>query len=112
MNTILSLVLLVIAIASITYYIINSYSHPWFSLIAFIIFVPSLIIGLGLYQPVNPTKQDVIDGKACLEEISTWYDGDNDLVTIEYVIMDKYGDFEETKQIIVSASEIEKHISK
>lgn len=52
------------------------------------------------------------DGKACLEEISTWYDSDNDLVTIEYVIMDKYGDFEETKQIIVSASEIEKHISK
>ena len=47
-----------------------------------------------------------------LEEISTWYDSDNDLVTIEYVIMDKYGDFEETKQIIVSASEIEKHISK
>lgn len=52
------------------------------------------------------------DGKACLEEISTWYDSDNDLVTIEYVIMDKYGDFEETKQIVVSASEIEKHISK
>ena len=50
------------------------------------------------------------DGKACLEEISTWYDSDNDLVTIEYVIMDKYGDFEETKQIVVSASEIEKHI--
>ena len=55
---------------------------------------------------------DDTDGKACLEEISTWYDSDNDLVTIEYVIMDKYGDFEETKQIVVSASEIEKHISK
>ena len=68
MNTILSLVLLVIAIASIIYYIINSYSHPWLSLIAFIIFVPSLIIGLGLYQPVNPTKQDVIDGKAVYQE--------------------------------------------
>ena len=53
---------------------------------------------------------DDTDGKACLEEISTWYDSDNDLVTIEYVIMDKYGDFEETKQIVVSASEIEKHI--
>lgn len=50
------------------------------------------------------------DRKACLEEISTWYDSDNDLVTIEYVIMDKYGDFEETKQIVVSASEIDKYI--
>ena len=68
MNTILSLVLLVIAIASIIYYIINSYSHPWLSLIAFIIFVPSLIIGLGLYQPVHPTKQDVLDGKAIYQE--------------------------------------------
>ena len=68
MNTILSIVLLVIAIVSITYYIINSYSHPWLSLIAFIIFVPSLIIGLGLYQPVHPTKQDIIDGKAIYQE--------------------------------------------
>ena len=68
MNTILSLVLLVIAIASITYYIINSYNHPWLSLIVFIIFVPSLIIGLGLYQPVHPTKQDVLDGKAVYQE--------------------------------------------
>ena len=110
MNAILSLVLLVIAIASIIYYIINSYSHPWFSLIAFIIFVPSLIIGLGIYQPVNPTKQDVIDGKACLEEISTWYDSDNDLVTIEYVIMDKYGDFVQAITAQVSSSEIDKYI--
>ena len=54
---------------------------------------------------------DDTDGKACLEEILSEYDSDNDLVTIEYVIMDKYGDFEETKQIIVSSSEIEKHIS-
>ena len=68
MKTILSLVLLVIAIASIVYYIINSYRHPWISLIAFIIFVPSLIIGLGIYQPVHPTKQDVIDGKAIYQE--------------------------------------------
>lgn len=68
MNTILSLVLLVIAIVSIVYYIINSYIHPWLSLIAFIIFVPSLIIGLGLYQPANPTKQDVLDGKAIYQE--------------------------------------------
>ena len=55
---------------------------------------------------------DDTDGKACLEEISTWYDSDNDLVTIEYTLMNKYGDFEETKQIVVSASEIEKYISK
>lgn len=68
MNTILSLVLLVIAIVSIIYYIINSYSHPWLSLIALIIFVPSLIIGLGLYQPVNPTKQDILDSKAIYQE--------------------------------------------
>ena len=68
MNTILSIVLLVIAIVSIVYYITNSYSHPWLSLIAFIVFVPSLIIGLGLYQPVHPTKQDVIDGKAIYQE--------------------------------------------
>ena len=53
---------------------------------------------------------DDTDGKACLEEILSAYDSDNDLVTIEYVIMDKYGDYEETKQIVVSASEIEKHI--
>ena len=69
MNAILSIVLLVIAIVSIAYYIINSYGHPWLSLIAFIIFVPALIIGLGLYQPVHPTKQDVIDGKAIYQEI-------------------------------------------
>ena len=68
MNTILSLVLLVIAIVSIVFHITNSYNHPWLSLIAFIIFVPSLIIGLGLYQPANPTKQDVIDGKAIYQE--------------------------------------------
>lgn len=68
MNTILSIILLVIAIISIAYYIPNSYSHPWLSLIAFIIFVPSLVIGLGLYQPVHPTKQDVIDGKAIYQE--------------------------------------------
>ena len=53
---------------------------------------------------------DDTDGKACLEEILSEYDGDNDLVTIEYVIMDKYGDFEETKQIIVSSSELDKYI--
>ena len=50
------------------------------------------------------------DGKACLEEISTWYDNDNDLVTIEYVIMDKYGDFTDFKTICVSSSEIDEYL--
>ena len=53
---------------------------------------------------------DDTDGKACLEEISTWYDSDNDLVTIEYVIMDKYGDFVQTITAKVSSSEIDKYI--
>jgi len=48
--------------------------------------------------------------KACLEEICASYDSDNDLVTIEYIIMNEYGDFIETKQIKVSASEIDKYI--
>lgn len=48
--------------------ITNSFRHPLLSLIALIIFVPSLIIGLGLYQQVHPTKQDVIDGKAYYQE--------------------------------------------
>lgn len=69
MKAILGIVLLIIAIVSIVFYLTNSFSHPWISLIAFIIFLPSLIVGLGLYQPVNPTKQDVIDGKAINQEI-------------------------------------------
>ena len=89
MNTILSLVLLVIAIVSIVYYIINSYSHPWLSLIAFIIFVPSLIIGLGLYQPTHPTKQDVIDGKAIYQEIQV-ITGNDTIKTYDIVWKQKY----------------------
>lgn len=50
------------------------------------------------------------DGKACLEKISTWYDSDDDLVTIEYVIMDKYGYFVQTITDQVSSSEIDKYI--
>ena len=68
MKAILSIVLLAVAIVSIVYFIINSYRHPWFSWIAFIIFVPSLTIGLGLFQQANPTKQDVIDGRAYYQE--------------------------------------------
>ena len=61
---------------------------------------------------VASCTSDDTDGKACLEEILSGYDSDNDLVTMEYTLMNKYGDFGETKQIVVSASEIEKHISK
>jgi len=50
------------------------------------------------------------DRKACLEEISAWYNSNNDLVTIEYVIMNKYGDFTETKTIQVCSSELDKYI--
>ena len=59
---------------------------------------------------VASCASDDTDGKACLEEILSAYDSDNDLVTMEYTLMNKYGDFEENKQIVVSASEIEKHI--
>ena len=50
------------------------------------------------------------NGKACLEEICASYDSDSDLVTIEYIIMNEYGDFTETKTIYVSSSEIDKYI--
>ena len=53
---------------------------------------------------------DNTDGKACLEEICNSYDSESDLVTIEYIIMNEYKDFVETKQIKVSAFEIEKYI--
>lgn len=52
------------------------------------------------------------NGKACLEEICASYDSDSDLVTIEYIIMNEYGDFIETKTIHVSSSEIDKYILK
>ena len=61
---------------------------------------------------VASCNSDDTDGKACLEEISGGYNSDNDLVTIEYVIMNKYGDFVETKRIQVSSSEIDKYILK
>ena len=58
---------------------------------------------------VPSCESDDTDGKACLEEIDASYNSDNDLVTIEYVIMNKYGDFIETKTLQVSASEIDKY---
>lgn len=68
MKAILGIILLIIAIVSSVFCVTETFRRPWLSLIAFIIFVPSLIIGLGLYQPVHPTKQDVIDGKAIYQE--------------------------------------------
>lgn len=68
MKAILSIILLAIAVVSAVFCIIDSLSHPWRTLIAFIIFVSSLTIGLGLFQQANPTKQDVIDGKAIYQE--------------------------------------------
>ena len=50
------------------------------------------------------------DGKACLEEILSGYDSDNDLVTMEYTLMNKYGDFVQTITAKVSSSEIDKYI--
>lgn len=67
---------------------------------------------LSTIVSVISCNSDDTDEKACLEEISSWYNDDNDLVTIEYVIMNKYGDFVETKTIQVSASVIDKYILK
>ena len=53
---------------------------------------------------------DDTDGKACLEEILSVYDSDNDLVTMEYTLMNKYGDFVQTITAQVSSSEIDKYI--
>ena len=64
------------------------------------------IVGVASCETDDP------DGKACLEEIYASYNSDNDLVTIEYVIMNKYGDFVETKTIQVSSLEIDKYILK
>ena len=49
-------------------------------------------------------------GKACLEEICSWYDEDEDLVTIEYSIMNQYGECCEDKEIRVSSCEIDKYL--
>ena len=74
------------------------------------IFHNAVVKYLDTIVGVASCASDDTDGKACLEEILSAYDSDNDLVTMEYTLMNKYGDFEETKQIVVSASEIEKHI--
>ena len=64
------------------------------------------IVGVASYSAADT------NGKACLEEICDNYDSDNDLVKIEYIIMNKYGDFVQTKTVQVSSSEIDKYISK
>ena len=55
-------------------------------------------------------NSDDTDGKACLEEICASYDSDSDLVKIEYIIMNKYGDFVQTITAQVSSSELDKYI--
>ena len=59
---------------------------------------------------VASCESDDKNGKACLEEILPYYNDEDDLVTIEYIIMDKYGDFVEFKTIHVSPLEIDKYI--
>ena len=49
-------------------------------------------------------------GKACLEKICANYDSDDDLVKIDYFIMNEHGDFIEFKTILVSSSKIDKYI--
>ena len=74
------------------------------------IFHNAVVKYLDTIVGVASCGSDDTDGKACLEEISTWYDSYNDLVTIEYVIMDKYGDFVQAITAQVSSSEIDKYI--
>lgn len=73
------------------------------------LFHNAVIKYLNTIVSVTSCNSDDTDGKACLEEICDSYDSDNDLVTIEYIIMNKYGDFVETKTIQVNSSEIDKY---
>ena len=59
---------------------------------------------------VASCESDDKNGKACLEEIFPYYNDEDDLVTIEYIIMNKYGDFVEFKTINVSPLEIDKYM--
>ncbi len=74
------------------------------------IFHNAVVSYLNTIVGVTSCSSDDTNGKACLEQILTWYNSDNDLVTIEYIIMNKYGDFVENKTINVSSSEIDKYI--
>ena len=59
---------------------------------------------------VASCNSDDKDGKVCLEEIYADYDSDDDLVKIDYFIMNEHGDFIEFKTIWVSSSKIDKYI--
>ena len=74
------------------------------------LFHNAVIKYLNTIVEVVSCKSNDTAGKACLEEISAWYDSDSDLVKIEYIIMNKYGDFTETKTIQVRSSELDKYI--
>ena len=74
------------------------------------VFNNAVIKYLSTIIGVASCESDDRDGKACLEEILSYYNDEDDLVTIEYIIMNKYGDFVEFKTINVSSSEIDKYI--
>ena len=59
---------------------------------------------------VASCEADDKDGKACLEEIYAYYNSDSDLVIIEYIIMDKHGEFVQFETTSVNPSEIDKYI--
>ena len=74
------------------------------------IFHNAVVKYLDTIVGVASCVSDDTDGKACLEEILSGYDSDNDLVTMEYTLMNKYGDFIQTITAKVSSSEIDKYI--
>lgn len=74
------------------------------------LFNNAVIKYLGTVVDVASSNSDDRDGKACLEEICANYDSDDDLVKIDYFIMNEHGDFIENKTIWVSSSKIDKYI--
>ena len=55
------------------------------------IFHNAVVKYLDTIVGVASCASDDTDAKACLEEILSAYDSDNDLVTMEYTLMNKYG---------------------
>lgn len=74
------------------------------------VFDNAVIKYLNTIVGVASCNSDDKDGKTCLEEIYADYDSDDDLVKIDYFIMNEYGDFTDFKTICVSSSEIDKYI--
>lgn len=74
------------------------------------VFDNAVIKYLDTVVGVASCNSDDKDGKVCLEEIYADYDSDDDLVKIDYFIMNDYGDFTDFKNICVSSSEIDKYI--